>query len=46
MTLGRRFTAAAIGTALSAADASEVAAEMTGLRRWDGDARVDRVLVG
>ena len=46
VTLGRRFTATAIGTALSAADASEVAAEMTGLRRWDGDARVERMLVG
>ena len=46
VTLGRRFTAAAIGTAVSATDASEVAAERTGLRRWDGDARIDRLLVG
>ena len=46
VTLGRRITAEAIGTAVSATHAAEVAAQLTGLRRWDGDARIDRLLVG
>lgn len=46
ITLGRRITADAIGAAVSAVDASDVAAQMTGLRRWDGDERIDHPLVG
>jgi hypothetical protein len=49
-TLGRRFSAAEIGAALSAVTtvegaASDLAARLVGLRRWDGDERVDHVLV-
>lgn len=47
-TLGRRFTAAEVGAALDVVDSrsGEIAAQVTGLRRWDGDRRVDHLLVG
>ena len=45
-TLGRRFTAEEIGAALAVADGADIAARVVGLRRWDGDARVDHLLVG
>lgn len=45
-TLGRRFTADQIGAALSVADGADIATRLVGLRRWDGDARVDHLLVG
>lgn len=45
-TLGRRFTADEIGTALALTDGADVAARLVSLRRWDGDARVDHLLVG
>lgn len=48
-TLGRRYTGAEVGAAL-ALDGESVGAEFTarlvGLRRWDGDNRVDYLLVG
>lgn len=47
-TLGRRYTAAAIGAAFALGDASlgsALSARLTGLRRWDGDNRVDHLLV-
>lgn len=45
-TLGRRFTAAEIGTALALTDSSDLSARLVGLRRWDGDERMDHQLVG
>ena len=47
-TLGRRFTADEVGRALAVLDglAGDISAHVVGLRRWDGDARVERVLIG
>ena len=45
-TLGRRFTAPEIATALALADSSDLSARLVGLRRWDGDQRIDHLLVG
>lgn len=48
-TLGRRYTAADIGAAFGLDDAglwSDLAARLVGLRRWDGDNRVDHLLIG
>lgn len=48
-TVGRRFTATQIGAALALGDGglhTDVAARLVGLRRWDGDNRVDHLLVG
>ena len=50
VTLGRRFSAAEIGAALAAVNtlqslAADLPARFVGLRRWDGDERIDRVLV-
>ena len=51
-TLGRRFGEAEIGPALAvvnrpaAGGARDIQAQVTGLRRWDPDARVDHLLVG
>ncbi|MGI9124796.1 MAG: 2'-5' RNA ligase family protein [Mycobacterium sp.] len=47
-TLGRRLTEAEIAAALSViGDAAEdIPAQVTGLRRWDPDLRVDHLLVG
>ena len=46
-TLGRRFVEQ-IGTAIAVTSGgrTELAAEATGLRRWDSDQRVDHLLVG
>lgn len=49
-TLGRRFGVAQVGAALGALDvdggaAADLPARFVGLRRWDGDERVDYVLV-
>ena len=49
-TLGRRFSVPEIGAALALINTPEnptmdVAARLVGLRRWDGDERVDHVLV-
>jgi 2'-5' RNA ligase superfamily len=46
-TLGRRFTPAQVGEALGVVDgvARDIAAQVVGLRRWDGDERVERVLI-
>ncbi len=46
-TLGRRFVEQ-IGTAIAVISGgrTELAAEATGLRRWDSDQRVDHLLVG
>lgn len=45
-TLGRRFTAEEVGAALAVTGGADIAARVIGLRRWDGDARVDHLLVG
>lgn len=45
-TLGRRFTAEQIGAALEVVDGADIVARVVGLRRWDGDARIDHLLVG
>ena len=45
-TLGRRFTTEQIGAALDVIDGADLAARVIGLRRWDGDARIDHLLVG
>ena len=47
-TLGRRFGAERIGAALEVVNRSgaDVAADVVGLRRWDGDERLDYPLVG
>ena len=47
-TLGRRFTAAQIGAALALEDDglhTDFTARLVGLRRWDGDNRVEHLLV-
>ena len=46
-TLGRRFTPAEVGEALARVDGigDDIEASVVGLRRWDGDARVERVLI-
>lgn len=48
VTLGRRVNSAEIGRALGVVDddAGDIDAQMAGLRRWDGDQRVDHLLVG
>lgn len=48
VTLGRRFTGEQIGAALGSVCGAggDLAAEVVGLRRWDGDERVDHLLVG
>lgn len=48
VTLGRRFTAEQIGEGVAAVGGigNDLAAEVTGLRRWDSDQRADHVLVG
>lgn len=47
-TLGRRFTEAELGPALSIVDddTTDLAAQVVALRRWDGDERVDHMLIG
>jgi hypothetical protein len=47
-TLGRRFSAEQVGAALEVVNrsAADVAADVVGLRRWDGDERLDYPLVG
>ena len=45
-TLGRRFTPDQIAAALALTDGADIAARLVGLRRWDGDARIDHLLVG
>jgi 2'-5' RNA ligase len=47
VTLGRRLTAPQVGEALAAVDgiAADIRARVVGLRRWDGDAKVERVLI-
>jgi hypothetical protein len=48
VTLGRRFTDDQIGAALEVVtrSAGDLAGTVVGLRRWDGDERVDHPLVG
>lgn len=46
VTLGRRFTAAGIGAALALTDGTAIPGRVAGLRRWDGDAKADHLLVG
>lgn len=48
VTLGRRFSAEEIGTAVQVIDGlcSDISARIVGLRRWDGDQRVERMLIG
>lgn len=48
VTLGRRFTVEQIGAALEVVNrsAGDLAGTVVGLRRWDGDERVDYPLVG
>ncbi len=47
-TLGRRLDGDQIGAALAVVNAAggDLAAQVTGLRRWDGDERVEHLLVG
>jgi 2'-5' RNA ligase len=47
VTLGRRFTPAQVEEALAAVEAiaADIPAAVVGLRRWDGDAKVDRILL-
>ena len=47
-TLGRRFTAEQVARALDVIEdlSADISADVVGLRRWDGDARIERVLVG
>jgi len=47
VTLGRRFTSAQVSDALAvvARVAGETATRAVGLRRWDGDRRVEQVLI-
>ncbi len=47
VTLGRRFTPAEVGEALARVDGitADIEATVVGLRRWDGDARVERLVV-
>ena len=47
-TLGRRFTAVQIGAALALDEDglhADITARLVGLRRWDGDNRVDHLLI-
>lgn len=46
VTLGRRFTPDQVGRALAQVGgiAEEIATTVVGLRRWDGDARIERLL--
>jgi 2'-5' RNA ligase len=47
VTLGRRYTAEEVGRALTALSCyGDLPARVVGLRRWDGDARIDHLLVG
>ncbi|AKK27591.1 2'-5' RNA ligase family protein [Mycobacterium sp. EPa45] len=47
VTLGRRYTPAQIAEALAAVEgiATDIPARIVGLRRWDGEAKVDRILI-
>lgn len=47
VTLGRRLTAEQLGDAFAAVEelSADIAASAVGLRRWDGDARVEQVLI-
>jgi hypothetical protein len=47
VTLGRRFTPAQAGDAFGVVDGitADIRAGIVGLRRWDSDARTDRVLI-
>jgi hypothetical protein len=47
-TLGRRFTAEDVGLAMTVVHGKgiDLSADVTGLRRWDSDERVDHLLVG
>lgn len=46
VTLGRRFTSAQVGQALAIDGiAAEIDADIVGLRRWDGDAHVEHMLI-
>ncbi|MBJ7338465.1 2'-5' RNA ligase family protein [Mycolicibacterium sp.] len=44
VTLARRLSPANLPAALEAIDVAEVAGTFAGLRRWDGDARVDTLI--
>ncbi len=44
VTLARRLASADLAAALDAIDADDVIGTFAGLRRWDGDARVDTVI--
>ena len=47
-TLGRRLTADEVGLAMTVVNSNgdDLPADVTGLRRWDSDGRVDHLLVG
>ena len=47
VTLGRRFTPEKLAPALAVIDglSAEISASVVGLRRWDGDQRIERVLI-
>ncbi len=47
-TLGRRLSAEQVARALDVLGelSAEISAEVVGLRRWDGDQRIERVLIG
>lgn len=48
VTLGRRYTAEQIGSALAVVNGTggDLVARIVGLRRWDSDERLDHLLVG
>ena len=48
VTLGRRFTPEQVAQALAVIDglSADIDAQAVGLRRWDGDQRVEQVLIG
>lgn len=49
VTLGRRYTAEQLGTAFALGEPApgpDLDARLVGLRRWDGDNRVDHLLIG
>jgi hypothetical protein len=48
VTLGRRLTAEDIGTAIQVIEplCADISARIAGLRRWDGDQRVEHQLIG
>lgn len=48
VTLGRRFTSEQVARALDviAGLSADISADVVGLRRWDGDQRVEQVLIG